>query len=462
MTNITVPLLGMVDSAITGHLGSTAYIGAITVGSMAFNLMYWLFSFLRMGTSGLTSQALGRGDHAEVRQMLRRSLRVAMTAALLLLVCQWPVRWLVFALMGAEGEVLRHAYTYYNICIWGAPASLGLFALTGWFVGMQNSRVPMWVAIVQNITNILCSLVLVYGFHLSMRGVALGTLVAQWVGFLFACSRVQSVARPATAGTVATQSDGTDGDAVPAVTPPSPPVEEGDRLRSYEEAVEAKPSSEARPSPPGERWKGTPSFFAINRDIFLRTLCLVSVNLAFTAYGARQGEVMLAVNGLLIQLFILFSYFVDGFAFAGEAMSGKAIGGRDARGFRLLVRHLFGWGLGIALCFTLLYATLTPQLIGLLTDQPVVLGNLSPYIPFIALVPLLGMPAFIWDGIYIGATASRQMLWAVGAATALFFGILAVGRADNLTLWVAMLAYLAMRGLMQTLMRRQVYTMARG
>ena len=419
LTNITVPLLGMVDSAITGHLGSTAYIGAITIGSMTFNLMYWLFAFLRMGTSGLTSQALGRGDGAEVRSLLKRSLRVALLLAALLLACQWPIREVAFRLLGAEGEVLQHAYTYYNICIWGAPASLGLFALTGWYIGMQNSRVPMWVAIVQNVTNIVASLVLVYVFHLSMRGVAMGTVIAQWTGFLFACSRITVVMT-------------------------------ANKMNADNDTLSGTKSDESRTT-------AHSSFFAINRDIFLRTLCLVSVNLAFTAYGARQGEVMLAVNGLLMQLFLLFSYFIDGFAFAGEAMSGKAIGAGQQETFWRLVRRLFVWGLAIALPFTLLYALLTPQFIALLTDQTAIRMAVWAYVPFIALVPLFGMPAFIWDGIYIGATASRQMLITSVVATLAFFAVLALGAGDNPSLWVAFLIYLSARGAMQTWLKKTLW-----
>lgn len=414
LTNITVPLLGLIDSAITGHLGATAYVGAITIGAMTFNLMYWLFAFLRMGTSGLTSQALGRGDNVEVKRLLFRALRLAMLLAAALLVCQWPIRQLAFLLMGAEGEVLHHAYTYYNICIWGAPASLGLFALTGWYVGMQNSRIPMWVAIVQNVTNIAASLLFVYVFHLSLRGVALGTVIAQWTGFLFACARIHTVMPTA---------DCTDNNVTAAAK---------------------------------DRTAHSVSFFALNRDIFFRTLCLVCVNLAFTAYGARQGEVLLAVNGLLMQLYLLFSYFIDGFAFAGEAMSGKAIGAGDWHGYDELVRRLFGWGFSIALIFAILYFLFTPQFIALLTDQDAIREAVTPYIPFITLVPLCGTAAFIWDGIYIGATASRQMLIAVAVATAIFFIALALGRGDNPSLWVAMLLYLAARGVMQTMLRKKI------
>lgn len=186
VSNITVPLLGMIDVAIVGHMGSAIYIGAVAVGSMVFNLVYWLFGFLRMGTSGMTSQALGRRDLAEVTKILVRSAKLALTMAIALIVLQVPLRWLMFLLIGPTADVAPIAATYYYIVIWGAPASLGLFCLMGWFVGMQNTRIPMFVSIMQNVVNILASLTLVYGFGMKIEGVAFGTVIAQYAGLLVA------------------------------------------------------------------------------------------------------------------------------------------------------------------------------------------------------------------------------------------------------------------------------------
>ena len=187
VSNITVPLLGLVDVAITGHLGAASYIGAIALGGMLFNIIYWIFAFLRMGTSGLTSQSLGRGDSDNIIRMLARSIAIAFAIAVTLLVLQVPLRELGLLIMQPTEEVRLLTVTYYNICIWGAPATLGLFALTGWFIGMQNSKIPMMIAITQNVVNILVSLVLVFGLGMRVEGVASGTLIAQWCGFLMGC-----------------------------------------------------------------------------------------------------------------------------------------------------------------------------------------------------------------------------------------------------------------------------------
>lgn len=183
VSNITVPLLGLVDVAIVGHLGDAAYIGAIAVGSMAFNLIYWIFGFLRMGTSGMTSQAFGRRDLACVMQLLVRSLTVALAVALTLIVLQWPLEWTMVRLMRPTADVEPWARTYFSICIWGAPAVLGLYGLMGWFVGMQNTRMPMFISIMQNVVNIFASLTFVYGLGMRIEGVATGTVIAQYAGF---------------------------------------------------------------------------------------------------------------------------------------------------------------------------------------------------------------------------------------------------------------------------------------
>ena len=184
ISNVTVPLLGLVDVAIMGHIGDARFIGAIAVGSMIFNVMYWLCGFLRMGTSGMTVQAYGRGSRAETSLILRQSLTVALGIGLLIVVLQWPLRQLALWLMGPSPEVAQLIIPYYNICVWGAPAVLGLYAMTGWFIGMQNTRIPMLIAISQNVINILASLFFVFVLHMQVKGVALGTVVSQWTGFL--------------------------------------------------------------------------------------------------------------------------------------------------------------------------------------------------------------------------------------------------------------------------------------
>lgn len=406
VSNITVPLLGLVDVAITGHLGAAAYIAAISIGSMVFNTTYWLFGFLRMGSSGLTSQALGRRDFQEVTSWLVRGLVIALGIALLLILFQWPIREVALWLMRPEEEVRQMVKTYFHICIWGAPAMLGLYTLNGWFIGMQNSRIPMVVAIAQNIINILVSLFLVFGLHMKVEGVALGTLIAQWMGFLLACGLLFRFY--------------------------------GRHLNFQFEKLFSKSALK--------------KFFIVNRDIFFRTVCLVSVMLFFTSAGSWQGEVILAVNTLLMQLYLLVSYVTDGFANAAEAMSGKYWGAGNLSAFRDTVRRCFVWGGLCALLFTVVYVLGGDAFLTLLTDEPTVIAMSHQYVWWAYLIPFCSIGAFIWDGVFIGITASREMLVSSFVATLVFFlfYILCIKHMGNHGLWLALLVFLLTRGAVQT------------
>lgn len=404
ISNITVPLLGMVDMAIVGHIGDATYLGAIAVGSMLFNVVYWLFGFLRMGTGGLTSQAYGSEDRVEQKRILFRSLAIAALVGLLFILLQMPIRNLAFHLLGATQEVRLLASRYYAICVWGAPAVLGLYSMTGWFLGMQNSRFPMFVSILQNVVNILCSLLFVFALRMKIEGVAWGTLIAQYVGFFMALLLFMS------------------------------------RYKAHRtEQVSLKELF---------HWEAMKRFFVVNRDIFLRTLCLVAVTLYFTSVGARQGDLVLAVNALLMQLFTFYSYFMDGFAYAGEAVCGRYLGARQRSDFYTTIRRLFLWGGGLMLLFTLLYAGAGTSFVNLLTDDAQVLAEATVYLPWIAFIPLTGMAAFLLDGVYIGATATRPMLLSMLVATVLFFSIYLLFSPiiSNHALWLAFLIYLSARG----------------
>ena len=411
VSNITVPLLGMIDVAIVGHMGSPVYIGAVAVGSMIFNLVYWLFGFLRMGSSGLTAQAWGRRDLTELTRILVRSVMVALSIALSLIVLQVPLRWLMFWLIGPTADVVPFATTYFYIVIWGAPASLALFSLMGWYIGMQNTRIPMFISIMQNIVNILVSLTLVYGFGLKIEGVALGTVIAQYVGLLMALGLL---------------------------------VRYYGRLRCY---LVIKGTFVR---------KAMGQFFHINRDIFLRTLCLVAVNLFFTSAGARQGAVILSVNTVLLQLYLFFSYFMDGFAYAGEALCGKTYGAHNAAAFRETLRRLWMWMVIVTTVYTLLYIIGARWIVGMLTDEPLVVEAAEEYLWWVWLIPAAGCVAFIWDGVFIGMTATRGMLVSSFISALVFFGIygLTVGVMGNHGLWLAQVTYLAMRGILQTIWYR--------
>lgn len=406
VSNITVPLLGLIDVSIVGHLGAASYIGAIAVGGMLFNMIYWLFGFLRMGTGGLTAQAYGRHDLQEVTRILLRSLSISLLLALALLLLQYPIRNIAFMCMDTSEEVRQLATLYFHICIWGAPATLGLYGFTGWYIGMQNSRFPMFIAITQNIVNIAASLFFVFVLKMKVEGVALGTLVAQYAGLGMACLLWLTYYRP---------------------------------LRKYLLQKALFDRTEMK------------RFFQVNRDIFIRTLCLIAVTVFFTSTGAAYGDVVLAVNALLMQLFTLFSYFMDGFAYAGEALTGKYIGAKDNQSLRLTIRHLFKWGIALSLLFTLLYGAGGKSFLGLLTNDTSVISASEEYIYWVLAIPLAGFSAFLLDGICIGATATHLMLRSMLVASASFF-LLYYGLHDTLgnhALWMAFIVYLALRGIVQ-------------
>ena len=408
ISNITVPLLGIVDVAIVGHIGDENYIGAIAIGSMIFNVIYWLFGFLRMGTSGFTSQAFGAGNTQATAYVLRKMLVLSFGVAAAFVLFQLPIRHLAFLLMGVNNDIHPLVATYYNIVVWGAPATLGLYVLTGWLVGMQNTRVPMWVSIAQNIINIAASALLVFAFRMGIAGVAIGTLVAQWAGFVMSLLSLRSSYAQEWHTALSR-----------AIT----------KLQSHTEIF-------------------TISFFSANRDIFLRTLCLVSVNLFFTAAGSRQGAMMLSVNTLLMTFFTLFSYVMDGFAYAGEALAGRYFGARDTASLNRLAQRLLGWGMALSVAFSLIYLLAGEAILALLTDKQPVVVAAADYRLWAVMVPLTGFAAFVFDGIFIGITATRAMFMSCFVGAIAFFLIYysLFGEWHNHALWLALNIYLALRG----------------
>lgn len=402
--NITTPLLGLVDTAVSGHLGGEAPVAAIAVGSSMFNLLYWLFAFLRMGASGLTARATGRGDRLAQALTLYRGIAVAVTVAMAMLLLQLPIVDGLLWILSPQGDVAEMARDYFLTVVWGAPAVLVTYAVTGWFIGMQSSGRPLAVSIVINVINITVSPLLAFSFELGLQGVAVGTLSAQWAGCLVAMYMARRYGMP-----------------VP-------------------------------------RWSalfdrgGMAGFMKVNTDIMLRTVCLIAVTMWFTREGARQGDVVLAVNSLLMQLFVLFSYMADGFANAGEAVAGRLSGAGDVKALRRCVKLLFKWSGGMALLYTAAYFVGGESFLSLLTDDDTLCSAASEYLPWAISIPLAGFVAFAWDGIYIGLTATRQMLASMAVAAASFFVIYFSfnGLMGNHALWMAFLVYLAVRGLTQS------------
>ena len=380
VSNITVPLLGLVDTAITGHMGEARYIGAIAVGSMIFNIMYWLFAFLRMGTGGMTAQAYGRKDFGEADLTGLRAICISSLIGLAIIILQYPLLHLVMWFIAPDENVTQLVYSYCNICIWGAPASLGLFALNGWFVGMQNTKIPMIISITQNVVNILVSLLLVYCLGMKIEGVASGTLIAQWAGFFMGCFFFLRKRRE-----------------IPS---------DGNSRVSLSCIFESSAMK---------------SFFTVNRDIFLRTLFLVSVNLYFVVAGAKGGEIILAVNTLLMQLFILYSYIMDGFAYAAEALCGRFYGAGDNASLKETIRKVFYWSMGLTAIYSIVYGVGGLDFLRLLTNEESVISASEEYIFWAILIPISGMVAFVWDGVFIGMTMTKGMLSGTFVAAIVFF-----------------------------------------
>lgn len=408
VTNITTPLLALVDMAITGHIGEAVYIGAIAVGGTLFNTLYWLFNFLRMGTGGLAAQAYGAGRGADT--VLARSLVLALFLGCLLVVLGKPVGQLALRFMDADDATAALAGRYFGICIWGAPAVLAVYVANGWLVGMQNTRATMWIAIATNVINIIVSATLVYGAGWKIEGVATGTLSAQWCGALIAAAVIWFRYRPK--------------------LPP---------LRQV-----MQPSGFLR-------------FFRINADIFLRTACLVAVTLWFTHAGALQNVDTLAANALLLQLFMLFSFFMDGFAYAAEALAGKHAGRADRASVVAVARALMRTGMAFAVGFALLYLVLGNQILGLLTPNPAVLTLAADYLPWAVAMPMCGYAAFVYDGLLVGLTHTRTMLLAMACAMASFFALYFATRSSlgNHGLWLAFDVYLLVRGVVECVAMRR-------
>ena len=409
ISNITIPLLGLVDMALMGHMGDEKYIGAIALGGVIFNIIYWSFGFLRMGTSGFTAQAYGERDNEKAITTLARALLVAFSAAVLIIVLQRPVEWLSFLLISGSTGVESLAGEYFRIRIWAAPATISIFALTGWFLGMQNARYPMYIAILINVINIACNFLFIFGFGMKSDGVALGTLVAQYVGLLLALFLLWRKYR---------------------------------QLFSHvkrEAVVEVKAMLR---------------FFKVNSDIFLRTLCVISVFTFFTSRSAATDDTILAVNSLLLQFLMFYSYFIDGFAFAGEALTGKYVGANNPVKLKRVIRNLFLWGGGLTVAFSSIYYFGNDFILGILTNQPAIIEATAPFLPWVVAIPIMSTASYIWDGIYIGATASRGMLYSMLGATLLFYPLyfLLVGHMGNHALWLAMIMFMAGRGIFQTVM----------
>lgn len=409
VSNVTVPLLGLSDTAISGHLGSEVYMAAISVGSMMIALTFGVLNFLRMGTSGMTAVAYGRGDTQGVREVFTGSLFFAVVLGVAIIVFQRPLLDVLMYVVGPDNEVGELASSYFKISVAGMPASLGTMVVSGWFIGMQSTLWPMVIAITTNLLNVGVSVVMVFVLDMGFKGVAYGTLTANCFGLVLA---LVLASRMAPAG----------------------------GLWCYWRQV--------------MRVDLFKRFFSVNSNIFVRSLCVMSVTLTVSALGARLGSMTLATNAVIVQFFIFFSYFMDGFAFTGEALCGRYYGEGDSEVLRSAVRHLLVWSAGIAGVFMAVYSVGWESVTSLLTDNDGVRESVGQYHRWIELIPAASVAAFIYDGFFIGVTRTRPMLVATSIAVGVFFAMtlpwvhgdgMAVGFSNDV-IWRAFLVYLFVRG----------------
>ena len=440
LANITVPLVGMVDIAVAGHFDVQAatMIGGIAIGSMLFDLLYWNFGFLRVGTGGMTAQAYGRQDRKECARILTRSLGISLSCAAVLIMIQWIFVKAAFLFVECTPDVQELASRYFFIRIWAAPATLSLMAFKGWFIGMQDSVSAMTVDLTVNIMNVLMSIVLALGIHvgdvgiegMGFVGIPAGTVVAQYSGLSVAAVLLFVRYRKDTLS----------------------------QLRIHElKGV--------------FRGEETRRFFVMNTDLFVRSLCFIAIYIGFTVISARYGDLLLAVCSIMMKLLMIFSYFTDGFAYAGEALAGRYIGAKDGNMLRQTVKWTFVWSMGVAFLFMLIYGFAGTPMLKMMTSDAAVVSASGEYLPWLLLMPVVGCAAFTWDGIYIGATASKairnSMLWAVVAFVFVWSaGSLVLDHAGNVqassmyihVLMAAYFAHLLARTVYLTVRYRRVVT----
>ena len=401
-----MPLLGIVDTALMGHLDQEAYVGAIALGSMIFNFIYWGLGFLRMGTTGMTAQAFGEGDEEGSVMVLGRAWLVVLGSSVLMVLLQVPIAYLSFEwLIDGSERVEGLAASYFYIRVWAAPASFGLMALHGWFLGMQNARYPMILTLLVNAANIGLSYFFVVEMGQKAEGAAWGTVCAQYLGLVLGVALF---------------------------------------LRKHKALIAYL------------KWKAIfemvslKRFFSINRDIFIRSLLLVFSFSFFTVKSAESDDTILAANQILQQLLVLTSYGVDGFAFAAESLVGRFTGSQNRMALKSTVRWIFLWGFGIACCFSAAFGIWGEVILTIFTDQPSILLEASRYIGWVTFIASISFVAFIWDGIYIGATATRSMVTAMLISTLGIFlptYYLSSPSLGNHGLWLAMTVFMLSRGL---------------
>ena len=416
ISNITVPLLSSVDTAVMGHLESPVYLGAIALGSMIFNFIYWGFGFLRMGTTGLTAQSFGSKNDIEVSSILFRASLVSIIIGFSLIILQYPIAELSFFLIDGSKEVEKFAAQYYNIRIIAAPATLSLYALNGWFLGVQNSKSPLYVALFINILNIILNLFFVYQLNMKVEGVAWATVIAQYSGVIFSIILI------------------------------SKKYEVYIKLFSFEKIIEKTKVLR---------------FFKVNTDIFFRTILLIFTISFFTAKSAEINDEILAANFILMQLWLVISYGVDGFAFAAESLVGKYFGSRDQEKLTKTIKYSFAWGLTLGMFLSLCYLLFGRDILSLYTNQENIVQIAMVFMGWIIVAPIINSVSFIWDGVYFGVTETRKMLFSMIISVLFVFLPIYYLTNDwlgNHAIWFSLTAFMLIRGITLTLFYKKIDT----
>ncbi|MAT57475.1 MAG: MATE family efflux transporter [Ignavibacteriae bacterium] len=413
LSNLSVPLLSSVDTAVVGHLDKVSYLGAIAIGSMIFNFVYWAFGFLRMGTTGLTAQSFGKKSEQDQILILVRSIILALSAALLIILLQSLIKKVSFYLIDANYEVEFYAKEYFDIRIYAAPATLALYAFHGWFLGMQNAKYPLILAFFVNAANIFFNLLFIYQFDMKSDGVALGTVIAQYMGLMLAVFLY---------------------------------------LKKYSDLKNFLIKNKILDLEPIKK------FFKLNFDIFIRTLCLIFTFSFFTAESAEYNQNILAVNTILLQLWMILSYGVDGFAFASESLVGKYFGAGDKQNLTKVIKLSFVWALLLGFLLSITYWLFGKEILMLYTDKTELINLALTFFIWTIIAPLINSFSYIWDGIYIGAVATKPMRNSMLISTLLIFlpfYLLTKDIFGNHALWGAMLFFMAARGITLTLLSKK-------
>lgn len=404
LSNVSVPLLGMVDTGVTGHLESPVYLGAVAIGAMIFSFLYTGVNFLRMGTTGITAQSFGADDNDGLRVSLGQALVVALLIALTLLLLQVPLGKLAMQLLGADAQTEVYALEYFSIRIWSAPGTLANFALIGWFIGLQNARIPLLIFLTINLTNIVLDLVFVLGFGMKVDGVALASVFAEYTGLAVGGSFAIASLR---------RREG------------HWPLARLVNVSAYK------------------------AFFSVNANLFIRTMALMFTLGFVTAQGARLGSLVLAANAVLMNFQHLTSFGLDGLAHAAEALVGKAIGQKRRDALEESVRLTLKWSLIFSLGFTVVYLLAGPFIIRILTDLPEVRSTATRYLPWMIVSPLVSVWCFLYDGVYVGATRAKEMRNIMFVSTVVVFlpAWYLLQPLGNHGLWLAFMLFMASRGI---------------